>query len=270
MAVDYKSSSPPAADDGGRENTNTYPTSVLNPHDTSRLKFIPRHLFNVENAISREMAIDFNHHCKLGMKIGNLPNDPGEETLKGIILKTRSLIEGEMKAMVEDVIKRECAKRGVTYQGNPITKIDQLSRAWAQDVTLQEDLWHCCYGAFAKDITWETEYEVQVMKKLNFRYLEQDPTEVVGTDLRGNKGCIAKLARKVKRDVMKNVNRRALKTHKTIICAGIKPEIIGEYENGKKKYKKRKNTAGFNFDETLHTKVCLYCCMYTPAYLLII
>jgi hypothetical protein len=137
-------------------------------------------------------------------------------------------------------------------------------------VTLQEDLWHCCYGAFAKDITWETEYEVQVMKKLNFRFLEQDPTEVVGTDLRGNKGCIAKLARKVKRDVMKNVNRRALKMHKTIICARIKPEIIGEYENGKKKYKKRKNTAGFNFDETLHTKVCLYCCMYTPAYLLII
>jgi hypothetical protein len=63
---------------------------------------------------------------------------------------------------------------------------------------------------------------------------------------------------------------RTLKMHKTIICAGIKPEIIGEYENRKKKYKKRKNTAGFNFDETLHTKVCLYCCMYTPAYLLII
>jgi len=94
---------------------------------------------------------------------GGSPCEYPHKRLKGIILKTRSLIEGEIKAMVEDIIKRECAKRGVTYRGNPITKIDQLSRAWAQDVTLQEDLWHCCYGAFAKDITWETEYEVQVM-----------------------------------------------------------------------------------------------------------
>jgi hypothetical protein len=44
--------------------------ATSNQHDTSTLKLIPRHLFHPDNKISREMAIDYNHHCKLGIKIG--------------------------------------------------------------------------------------------------------------------------------------------------------------------------------------------------------
>jgi len=60
---------------------------ATNQHDTLTFKLIPRHLFHPDNKISREMAIDYNHHCKLGIKIGVRPNDPGEELLKGMIGK---------------------------------------------------------------------------------------------------------------------------------------------------------------------------------------
>jgi hypothetical protein len=113
---------------------------ATNQHDTLAFKLIPRHLFHPENKISQEMAIDYNHHCKLGVKIGVRPNDPREELLKGMIGKVRDLFEGELKAMVQDVIKWECAARQICYQGNPITKMDQIAKAWAEDVMLQEDL----------------------------------------------------------------------------------------------------------------------------------
>jgi len=150
---------------------------ATNQHDTLAFKLIPRHLFHPENKISQEMAIDYNHHCKLGVKIGVRPNDPGEELLKGVIGKVQDLFEGELKAMVQDAIKRECSSRQICYQGNPITKMDQIAKAWAEDMTLQEDLWHCCYGTFAKDIDWESEYEIKAMEKLKYKYLEDDQAQ---------------------------------------------------------------------------------------------
>ena len=196
--------------------------------------------------------IDFNHHCKLGVKLSGNRQQEGEDMLKGLIERVRDLFEGQLKAMIEDEIKRQCFKHGIKYQSNPITKIDQLSRAWAEDHTMKETLWHCCFGAFEAD--WESVYEAMVLEKLQYQYLEDEQTQREGTDRRGNKGCVAKLARKVKRDVMKNINRRAHKTHRIILVAGHAPEIIGEYGDGKKKYKKRKGN-DFNFCEAIHTKV---------------
>jgi hypothetical protein len=229
---------------------------ATNQHDTSTFKLIFWHLFHPDNKISWEMAIDYNHHCKLGIKKGVRPNNPGEELLKRMIGKVRDLYEGDLKAMVQDVIKRECSARQICYQGNPITKMDQIAKAWAENMTLQEDLWHCCYGTFAKGIDWESEYEIKAMEKLKYKSLEDDQAQQVGTNQRGKKGCIAKLATKVKRDIMKNINRKAAKTHGTILGSGSAPVILGEYESGKTKYQKRKDNAGFNFNETLHTKVC--------------
>ena len=42
----------------------------------------------------------------------------------------------------------------------------QIAKSWAEDVMLQEDLWHYCYGT-AKDIDWESEYEIKAMEKTN-------------------------------------------------------------------------------------------------------
>lgn len=231
----------------------------FNPNDTTTVKYIPRHLFSVDYKVTREEAIDFNHHCKLGVKIGTRTNDPGEDEVKNLIKKVKHLFEGELKAMILHAIKSECSKRNLHYQGNPITNVEQLRKAWADDQSIQKDLWHCCFGLFAQDGEWELDYEEKAMKKLNFQYMEDDRTLREGTDKRGNKGCIAKLARKVKRGIMKNINRKAGGTHGRILVTGTAPVILGEYQRGKKRYKKRKTNAGFNFSESLHTKVCSTC-----------
>jgi len=98
--------------------------------------------------------------------------------------------------MVQDKIKRECLTRQICYQGNPITKMDQIAKAWVDDMKLQENLWHCCYGTFSKDIDWESEYKNKAMQKLKYKYLEDDQMQRPGLNQRGNKGCTAKLATK--------------------------------------------------------------------------
>ena len=67
------------------DNDNNNNTSIFNPNDITKIKVIPRHLFHPENRITREEAIDFNYHCKLGLKIGSKQNDTNEERLKEII-----------------------------------------------------------------------------------------------------------------------------------------------------------------------------------------
>jgi hypothetical protein len=54
-------------DDNNNNNNNN--TSIFNPNDITKIKVIPCHLFHPENRITREEAIDFNYHCKLGLKI---------------------------------------------------------------------------------------------------------------------------------------------------------------------------------------------------------
>ena len=100
------------------------------------------------------------------------------------------------------------------------------------------------FGLFSRQLDWENEFEKEAMEHLQFEYLEDE--NEVGTNQKGKKGCITKLARKVK-------NRKAAKTHGLILVAGTAPELIGHYSNGKPKYKKRKNANDFNFDEECHT-----------------
>jgi hypothetical protein len=134
--------------------------------------------------------------------------------------------------------------------------MDQIAKAWVDDMKLQENLWHCCYGTFSKDIDWESEYKNKAMQKLKYKYLEDDQMQRPGLNQRGNKGCIAKLAAKVKWDIMKNIKRKVAKMHGMILVSGSAPVILAEYESGETKYKQRKDNAGFNFNKNLHTKVC--------------
>jgi hypothetical protein len=149
---------------------------------------------------------------------------------------------------------------GKATQLPTITKIDYLAKAWADDDMLQEGLWHCCFGAFTKEVDWESEYEQQAMEKLKFEYLEDEQAQREGSNQRGNKGCIARLANKVKRDIMKTINRKAAKTHGTILVSGCAPEIFGEYDNRKTKYKKRKGNSDFNFKRyVINVLLSLFC-----------
>jgi hypothetical protein len=170
-------------EDDNNNNNNNNNTSIFNPNDITKIKVVPCHLLHPENRITREEdAIDFNYHCKLGLRIGSKQNDTNEERLKEIIARVRDLFEGELKAMVIDVIKKECIARKIKRQGNPITKIDPLAKAWADDDMLQEDLWHCRFGAFAKEVDWESEYEQQAMEKLKFEYLEDKQAQHEGSN----------------------------------------------------------------------------------------
>jgi hypothetical protein len=58
---------------------------------------------------------------------------------------------------------------------------------------------------------------------------------------------------------MKTINRKAAKTHGTILVSGCAPEIVGECNNGKTEYKKRKGNSDFNFNELMQPKVCYKC-----------
>ncbi len=89
------------------------------------------------------------------------------------------------------------------------------------------------------------------MKNMRFKYLDDEKFQKEGTERRGNKGCIAKLATSAKRDIVKRINRKARKTHGKKLVAGQQPEYtMGE--DGKKKYKKRKNNNDFTFNEEMH------------------
>jgi len=81
--------------DDDNNNNNNNNTSIFNPNDITKIKVIPHHLFHPENRITRKGAIDFNYHCKLGLKIGSKQNDTNEERLKETIAQVRDLFEGE-------------------------------------------------------------------------------------------------------------------------------------------------------------------------------
>jgi len=228
---------------------------TFNPNDDTVIKNITRQLFDAEKRVTREEAIDFNYRCNLGVNIRSGRNDGGEDTLRNIIKTVRSTFDGHLKGMIEETIKQECVKKGIRYKGQPITKMSQLADAWAADQTLAEKVWHCAFGVFFRQMDWENEFEVKAMEQLKYRYIEDDDNdEGQGTQRRGNKGCVAKLATKVKREVVKCINRKTGKTHGIKVIAGTDPEILGTYANGKAKYKKRTSaTDSFNFDPTLHT-----------------
>jgi hypothetical protein len=150
---------------------------------------------------------------------------------------------------------------------NPLN-IEMLSKAWAEDETMMGDLWQCCYGIFARQLDWENFLEGKAMKKLKFTYID-DGRKKEGTDQRGNKGCVAKLATKVKQDILKQINRRAKNTHGKMILAGRDPEYT--IVNGKEKKKKKNNSTEFSFDEEnnnalAENMVCCHCLKYIIYY----
>jgi hypothetical protein len=252
-----KSATATADDEAAADDNCILPT--FNPNDDTVIKKITRELFDVENRVTREEAIDFNYRCNLGVNIRSGRSDEGEQILRNIIKRVRSTFDGHLKGMIEDVIKQECVKKGIQYRGQPITKMSQLADAWAADQTLAEKVWHCAFGVFFRKLDWENTFEVEAMEQLQYQYIDDDDNdEGKGTQRRGNKGCVAKLATKVKREVVKCINQKTAKTHGIKVVAGSDPKILGKYANGKTIYKKRTVAIeSFNFDPDVHTKQTL-------------
>lgn len=145
-----KSATATADDEGAADDNCVLPT--FNPNDDTVIKKITRELFDAENRVTREEAIDFNYRCNLGVNIRLGRSDEGEQILRNIIKRVRSTFDGHLKGMIEDVIKQECVKKGIQYRGQPITKMSQLADAWAADQTLAEKVWHCAFGVFFRKL----------------------------------------------------------------------------------------------------------------------
>jgi hypothetical protein len=181
-----------------------------------------------------------------------------------------------LKSYIEKEITKECQRRNILYQGQPINKLDQVANAWAEDASLMSELWQCCFGSFWRQLDWENSLEKLVMKKMQFKYLDDENFQKEGTERRGNKGCVAKLATSAKKDIVKRINRKTRKTHGKMLVADQQPEYtVGE--DGKKKYKKRKNNKDFKFNEeslvidlteTVRIlKTCIIVCIYLIHFL---
>jgi hypothetical protein len=110
---------------------------------------IPRTLFHPENKITAMEARDYNYACNLGFKI----NEKGKEAeLMARIEHYRDKIKGRLKSYIEKEITKECQRRNILYQGQPINRLDQVANAWAEDVSLMSELWQCCYGSFWRQL----------------------------------------------------------------------------------------------------------------------
>ena len=159
----------------------------------------------------------------------------------------------------------------------PSRRIDDLTEVWAKNESLAEQLWTILVKRYADMGEWELIFEEQVMDSLHLENVEDETmgetlkagikdrngnvTKVIHrkkSKMRGNKGCVAKMVRLVKRDLIKQFNRATEKTHMTIMTS-VNPVVTVDDE-GKKKYKKQ-NIKTSTFSENLHlnkrAKVCL-------------
>jgi hypothetical protein len=39
-----------------------------------------------------------------------------------------------------------------SYQGQPINKLEQVANVWAEDLLLEIELRHCCFGSFWRQL----------------------------------------------------------------------------------------------------------------------
>ena len=153
----------------------------------------------------------------------------------------------------------------------PNRRIEDLCEVWASHPELAEPLWNILIKRYEDMGEWEIKYEKHVMDAMNLEYVEEDSMKTTlkaetknsdgtvvkvmhrrRTNVRGNKGCIAKMLTLVKRDMIKQFNRASATTHRMILTS-VNPMISVDVE-GKKKYQKR-NIKGSEFESNLHLKV---------------
>jgi hypothetical protein len=161
--------------------------------------------------------------------------------------------------LTEQDILLDAQKLGIASRN-----IDDLAFVWSKNETLAENIWHCCIGQFNKMKTWEIQYQKQTMQQLNLKYLEDSNEPLVATqkkkdktivqkktEMRGGKGCIAKLATLVKRDILRVINKAAKDTHKKLIVPKKRMGATKLTDSGSKVYARAKSKQ-VEFDAAVH------------------
>jgi hypothetical protein len=109
--------------------------------------------------------------------------------------------------------------------------------------------------------TWEIQYQKQAMQQLILKYLEDSNEPLVAkqkkkdkqkkTEMRGGKGCIAKLATLVKRDILRVINKATKDTHKKLIVPKKRMGATKLTDSGSKVYARAKSKQ-VEFDGAVH------------------
>ena len=161
--------------------------------------------------------------------------------------------------MIEQDILLDAQKLGIASRN-----IDDLAFVWSKDESLAKDIWHCCIGQFNEMKQWEIHYQNKAMQELKLEYLKESDEPLVAkqkkkdrtvvqkkSDMRGGKGCIAKLATLVKRDILRVINKAAKDTHKKLIVPKKRMGATKLTDSGSKVYARAKSKQ-VEFDAAVH------------------
>jgi hypothetical protein len=159
--------------------------------------------------------------------------------------------------IIQDILR---TRTSLTLQdGTPIPnrRMDDLCEVWSNNAGMAECMWNVLIKWYEDIGEWELTFEKEVMDSLSLEYVEENDgeqklraeskdkygnvTKVIQwkkSRIRGNKGCIAKVATQVKRDIIEQFNRASSATHGLTITS-VNPVITAD-DDGKKNMKNEK------------------------------
>ncbi len=224
--------------------------------------------FHADREVSTGEAIAY--YIKTGKPINVSDEREVREAVHQLVQLKKTMKDTAQTLLVKDILMNSKGIKLPDGTAVPSRKLDDLCDIWAQNSHLAEEMWYLLIKRYEKMKGWELKLEEQVMDSLNLEYVE-DPltaktlvanskdkdgniTKTVirkKTSKRGAKGCIAKMMRLVKRDIIKQFNRAAKETH-GLKMTSVNPDVE-EDEEGNKKYAK-KNIKSSEFSHDLHIK----------------
>ncbi len=225
-----------------------------------------RNAFQADREISSGEAIVY---CLKTKKTINV-NDANEvkAAIEELVQLKKNIKDTAHSCIAQDILlgsKTLTLPDGTTV---PTRTLDDLCDVWAENSSLAKQLFTILVTRYKKE--WELKFEAQVMDCLELEYVEDEDdketlkatskdrfgnvTKVVHrkkSNIRGCKGCVARVCTLVKRDIVKQFNRASLKTH-GLAFALVSP-VTTANDEGQRKYEKR-NIKGSEFTEEKHIK----------------
>jgi hypothetical protein len=156
-----------------------------------------------------------------------------EET-KRLIEKLRQDILSRIRMEIKLIMLQVAKKEGMmTNKKTKVMKFDDIGLSWQQDGSIGncKILFVVMYGWFDINLGWAKSIEDNLMKNMKLEYDE------VGSDKRGDIGCIEWLVNHCKRELVKLVNARSTILHEMKITITRKRGTVNMENRLKKRQK---------------------------------
>lgn len=265
-----------------RQNTHQHFLSMVQPLSTKTLtvtsnlpkRLLPYNAFVADREVTTGDAIVF--YLKTGRQLNVNDSNELDNAVKVLIGIKKEAKEMAYSHLTQDMLKCSKMIRMRNGEAIPNRRIEDICDIWAKNGDLAEQIWNLLIKRYQDMGEWEVKVEKEVMQLLNVEYLEEDAmngtltatkkdslgnivqvTHRRRTNVRGNKGCIAKMITLVKRDIVKMFNRAASNTH-GIQITSVNPTVVALNPEGKKIYKK-KNIKSSEFAHGVHLKNNMVC-----------